>query len=263
MAELAAAAAVVAWLGWTVLLLPVQIGAVAIGGRFAERMPRIYHQGVCRLFGLEVAPQGQISTSRPTLFVVNHCSYFDIAVLGSLTRASFIANREMRDWPFLGLLARLQRSVFITRRPSSTRVDRARMIDRLEAGDNLILFPEGTTGDGNRLLPFRSAFLSLAETRLATGSLVIQPVTIAYVRQNGMPIGVAGRPGFAWYGDVPIGRHFWRAIRAGRITVAVRFHPAVEAARFADRKALTRHCFEQIGAGLEGALHGRARTDAA
>lgn len=260
---MAAAAAVAAWLAWTAMLLPVQIGAVAIGGRLAERMPCIYHRGVCRLFGFEVVAEGPISTARPTLFVVNHCSYFDIAVLGSLMPASFIAHQEMRDWPFLGLLARLQRSVFITRRTRSTRADRDRMIGRLGAGDNLILFPEGTTGDGNRLLPFRSAFLSMAETPLATGPLVVQPVTIAYVRQNGMPIGVAGRPAFAWYGDVPIGRHFWRAIRTGRITVVVQFHPAVEAARFADRKVLTRHCFEQIAAGLESALHGRAPIAAA
>ena len=85
---------------------------------------------------------------------------------------------------------------------------------------------------------------------------MVQPITVAYVRQRGVPIGHAGRPRFAWYGDMSIGRHFWQAIGSGRITVNVSFHEPIEADRFASRKLLARHCFEQIGFGLQEALYG-------
>lgn len=250
------AAATALWLVWTFLLLPLQAVAVWLRLPLAGWLPRVYHRGVCRLFGLDVAQSGTICSARPTLFVANHCSYFDIAVLGSLLPASFIATGEIRDWPLLGWLARLQRSVFVDREIARTREHHDRITERLEAGDSLILFPESTTGDGNRLLDFRSSFFAVAERPIDGRSLVVQPITVAYVRQRGVPIGHAGRPRFAWYGDMSLGRHFWQAIGSGRITVAVAFHEPIEADRFASRKLLARHCFEQIGFGLQEALYG-------
>jgi 1-acyl-sn-glycerol-3-phosphate acyltransferase len=82
----------------------------------------------------------------PVLFAANHVSYLDIAVLGAaLPRASFVANAEVRDWPFFGTLAKLQRTVFVNRQARrQTTQQRDEMTRRLEAGDDLILFPEGT-----------------------------------------------------------------------------------------------------------------------
>lgn len=246
---------VVVWLLWTLLLLPVQIVAAALDLGLALRIPILYHRGLCRLFGLEVQIQGAPSTVRPTLFVANHCSYFDVPVLASLQRASFVAKQEIREWPLLGLLARLQRSVFISRRRAGIRAARDEIARRLDNGANLILFPEGTTSDGNRVLSFYSALFSL-DRDLLRGRLTVQPVTIAYTRQNGMPIGHLGRARYAWFGDMALARHFWRALQGGRVTVVVHFHPPVEAADFASRKALSEHCFGAIAAGLEDALRG-------
>ena len=97
------------------------------------------------------------------LFAANHISYLDITVLGSLLDASFIAKTEVAGWPLFGWLARLQRSVFIDRRARSTAHQRDSIAARLAAGEALILFPEGTSGDGNRLLPFKSALFSVAD----------------------------------------------------------------------------------------------------
>ena len=97
------------------------------------------------------------------LFAANHVSYLDITVLGSLLDASFIAKTEVAGWPLFGWLARLQRSVFIDRRARSTAHQRDSIAARLAAGEALILFPEGTSGDGNRLLPFKSALFSVAD----------------------------------------------------------------------------------------------------
>jgi 1-acyl-sn-glycerol-3-phosphate acyltransferase len=245
------------WFGWTVLLLPVQLVAVGLDLDLARRLPVLYHRGNLKLFRVDLVVEGASSRDHPTLFVANHCSYFDIPVLASLIPGSFVAKAEIRGWPLLGLLARLQRSVFIDRRIGATRGARDEIHRRLSVGHDLILFPEGTTGDGNRLLGFRSALFSVADPGLAGSGLAVQPVTLAYTHQNGMPIGHANRARFAWFGDMPLLSHFWGLIRAGRLTVRVRFHPVVDAARFASRKALAAHCFEVIAGGLESALRGR------
>ena len=247
------------WFGWTLLLLPVQIVAVGLDLELARRVPVLYHRGNLRLFRIDLVVAGRACRRRPTLFVANHSSYFDIPILASLIEGSFIAKAEIRGWPLLGLLARLQRSVFIDRRVAATREARDDIRARLDAGHDLILFPEGTTGDGNRLLGFRSALFGLADAGLAGATdLAVQPVTVAYTQQNGMPIGHANRARFAWFGDMPLASHFWSIVRAGRLTVEVHFHAPVEAASFASRKALAGHCFEVIGHGLQTALRGRA-----
>lgn len=250
----AAAGVLIAWLGWTLLLVPLQSGALALDLRLARHLPRLYHRGVCRLFGLEVEVIGTAGTTHPTLFVANHCSYLDIPVLGSHLEASFIAKDEVGAWPLLGLLARLQRSVFIARRPAATRDARREITRRLAAGDDLVLFPEGTTSDGNRVLAFYSALFSLPRD-LPGGRLDVQPVTLAYTRENGMPIGHVGRARYAWFGDMALASHVWQVVRSGRVTVEVRFHAPLDAAAFASRKALSRRCHAEIAAGLERALH--------
>lgn len=263
MAILDAGARLALWLGWMALLMPVQVVAVALDLGLAETIPVLFHRVSCRIFAIEIVTSGAVSRARPTVFVSNHSSYFDIPVLSCLVRGSFVAKGEIRSWPLVGLLARLQRSVFISRRVADTRAARDLLAGRLGAGHNLILFPEGTTNDGNRVLPFRTALFGLADEHLADGRLTVQPLTIAYTHQNGMPIGYAGRARFAWYGDMSLAPHFWQAIRGGRMRVRVDFHEPVEAAGFATRKALARHCHEAIAAGLESALHGRPRLDEA
>src|SRR3546814_4926008 len=97
------------------------------------------------------------------------------------------------------------------------------MTRRLEAGDDLVLFPEGTSGDGNRVLAFKSALFSVAERRPQGEPLTVQPVSIAYTRLDGLPLGRYLRPFFAWYGDMELGPHLWHAIGLGRVTVMVEF----------------------------------------
>ena len=139
------------------------------------------------------------------LFASNHVSYADIAVLGSLIAGSFIAKAEVAHWPLFGWLAKLQRTVFVDRRVRSTQLQRDAMTERLAAGDALILFPEGTSGDGNRVLPFKSALFSAAERMQAIVPIAVQPVSIAYTRLDGMPLGRLLRPFIAWYGGSRIG----------------------------------------------------------
>ncbi len=221
---------------WTLLLLPVQTLAVTLRVPLAKRLPRFYHRVCCRILGIDVHHQGEPSRDHPVLFVANHASYLDIAILGSLIPGSFVAKAEVADWPFFGLLAKLQRTVFIDRRGSKAALHRDEIGARLEAGDDLILFPEGTSSDGNRVLPFKSALFSVAERRVLGRPIVVQPVSLAYTHIDGLPIGREWRPYFAWYGGMDLGAHIRNVIAMGRLTIQVTFHPPlgvadVEAAR--------------------------------
>jgi 1-acyl-sn-glycerol-3-phosphate acyltransferase len=242
----------------TLLLMPVQALFVALGTRMAERFPVAYHRVCCRLMGIDIATVGAMSRNRPTLFVSNHTSYIDITVLGALIPGSFVAKAEVAKWPLYGWLAKLQRTVFVDRKRNTSHLQRDQLQQRLAAGDNLILFPEGTSNDGNRVLPFRSALLSVAEASSADAPLVIQPVSVAYVALNGIPMGHGLRPLVAWYGDMTLGPHLWQFSRLGKVTVVVEFHPPVDFRDAGSRKDLTRYCLASVADGVERALTGRA-----
>ena len=223
----------VVYLALTLSLIPVQAALLGLGSRLVERLPVFYHRLCCRILGITVQLSGAPSPARPTLFVCNHTSYIDITVLSSALPVSFVAKAEVAGWPLFGLLAKLQRTVFVDRKRGSTREQRDGIAARLAAGDNLMLFPEGTSDDGNRLLPFRSALFSVAEMREdGRPPLVVQPVSLAYTRLDGFPIGYGLRPLVAWYGDMAMGGHLWRLAGLGKLTATVAFHPPVTIAEF-------------------------------
>lgn len=244
---------------WTLLLVPAQAVAVLLKLRASETIPMFYHRACCRLVGLHVTVKGERATERPTLFISNHSSYIDIAVFGSLIPGSFVAKAEIAGWPVFGMLAKLQRSVFVDRRMRSTGRQRDEIVQRLEGGENLILFPEGTSNDGNAVLPFRSALLSVAERHFGPDArpLNLQPVSIAYTGLNGVPLGYGLRPLVAWYGDMELAGHLWQLVGLGRIEVVVAFHPPVTIEAFGTRKALAEHCYREVAAGVAKALAGR------
>lgn len=247
------------YIGFTVPLLPVQAVAVLFRLPLRKRLPLWYHRCCCWILGLRVERRGLQSVRHPTLYVSNHASYFDIEALGSLIAGSFVAKREVANWPLFGWLAKLQGSVFIERRGKQAAAHRDEMGARLEAGDDLILFAEGTSGDGNRVLPFKSALFSVAKVRPGGQPLAVQPVSIAYTKLDGVPMGRYLRPFFAWYGDMELASHLWQAVGFGRVTVEVEFHPVVTLDEFASRKALAEHCQARVSEGVAVALAGRPR----
>ena len=247
------------YLGVTLPVMPVQALLVLMGSPLADKLPRAYHRLSCRILGFEVETIGTPSVARPTLFVANHTSYLDIEILGGAVEASFIAKSEVANWPFMGWLAKLQRSVFVDRRARTARHQRDAIAERLKAGDNLILFPEGTSGDGTRVLPFKSALFAAVHGKAIDRPVTVQPVSIVYVRLDGIPIGRTYRPFYAWYGDMDMASHLWTVLGLGTATVSVQFHPPVNLADFASRKELAEHCWRVVSAGVASALAGRSQ----
>lgn len=193
-------------------------------GRIAARVPVLFHRLFLRLFGARVTVHGS-PPDGPTLVLANHVSWLDIPVIGSIRPLSFIAKSEVAGWPVVGFLARLQRSVFIDRakRHRTAEVNQE-VAGRLAGGDMIVLFAEGTTGDGNRVLPFRSSLIGAARTALTETELdrvILCPLAIAYLRRNGLPLTRRERPGIAWYGDMELADHLAAFVREGPIDATV------------------------------------------
>ncbi len=242
---------------WTGLLLPVQMVAVLLHLPLARIIPGLYHGGICKLIGIDVKRTGETAVDPPALYVCNHASYLDIVVLSTLLDASFVAKIEVAGWPLFGLLAKLVNTIFVDRRPSRSGTHRNEMRERLEAGRSLILFPEGTSTDGNRVLPFNSTFFAIVEEPVGGKPIQVQPVTLAYTRYNNLPMSRRERPYLTWYGDTAMAGHLWRLLSIGRATVEVRFHRAVTIDAFGSRKALAAACGQTVAVGLANLLSGR------
>jgi 1-acyl-sn-glycerol-3-phosphate acyltransferase len=248
---------IVLYLGLTAPLMPVQALAVALDLRLARTLPRWYHRLSCRVLGIRLQFEGKPVEANPTLYVINHTSYLDIEILGAAVEASFIAKAEVRNWPWFGWLAKLQRSVFIDRVRTAAENHRNAIVERFDRGERLILFPEGTSSDGGHVLPFKSSLFSVAEYRKDGVPVPVQPVSVAYTRLDGVPLGRSYRPFFAWYGDMDLAGHLWNALGMGVLTVELTFFPPVTIDQFASRKELSAYCYRVISDGVAESLAGR------
>jgi 1-acyl-sn-glycerol-3-phosphate acyltransferase len=249
------------YLALTIPAGPIQAVLLLLRSPLSRRFPAAYHRLCCRALGFRIECSGSKSTAHPTLYVANHQSYLDIPVLGGVIEGSFVAKAEIASWPYFGILAKLQRSIFIDRRPGSTAKQRDAIMERLEEGDDLI--PEATSSDGLHVIPFKSALLSVAEFRPRGAPLAVQPLTVAYLRLDGMPLGRFYRPFVSWYGGMEVSPHLWTMLGLGKIGVKIIFHPPVTLEQFGSRKRLADHCYRVIATSLALELSGRGPEDEA
>jgi 1-acyl-sn-glycerol-3-phosphate acyltransferase len=228
----------------TAILAPAQFVCMRFGLPPHRKLPMLWHRALARLFGFRIHVHGEMERRRPLLIVANHISWSDIIVLGALDYVSFIAKAEMTTQPLLGSIARLQNSVFVERENrTKARQQAAEIADRLAGGDAMVLFAEGSTADGNSIGPFKSSLLGAAEmaARQSEGNRVlVQPVSIAYVRLHGMPMGRRYRNVAAWVGDTSMYSHFMKVLREGSIDVEIRYGEPAELVASSDRKEVTR-----------------------
>ena len=245
---------------FTAAAAPVQAALLRLPGRAKVAFARFYWASLCRLLGLDVRRLGRpagrgpadrgAGPARAVVFACNHSSWLDILVLGGTLDACFVAKEEVGRWPVVRTVARLGRTVFVSRNPRRTGRERDDMRARLARGDNLVLFPEGTSSDGARVLPFRSTFFSVCDGDGDGGPRpLVQPVSVVYDRLGGLPVGRAARPVFAWYGDMELGGHAWRLAGRRGMRATVVLHPPVEPADYPSRKALAAATWRTVAEG--------------
>lgn len=263
MQSLRAAGILLVFLLVTMILIPWQESAVRFHLRRRKSFPHRYHRMLCRLFGIRVTVIGRPIQSRGVLMVANHTSYFDIIVMSAAARVSFVAKHEVAGWPLFGTLARLQETVFVERAKRSQTVEARDLIrDRLMGGDALVLFPEGTSDDGNQVLPFKSALMGAAEAEMGKDAegrvchVPVQPVSICYTGLYGLPMGRDLRPLFAWYGDMDLVPHLWEALEQGPLDVVIEFHPPLSVDSEGGRKQLAAAAEKLVRRGQARALAG-------
>ena len=243
---------------FTLVLIPVQWLAVKADLRFARYLPVFYHRVVCALLRLKVTVKGDPALGRPLLLLSNHSSWLDIVALSSVMPVSFIAKSEVGTWPIFGLFARLQRSVFVDRsRRMTTRDAHHAVSKRLKDGDAMVLFAEGTTSDGHRVLSFRSSLVGAAGDLLGGAQSSIQPVAITYTRRTGLPIHRSERPCIAWYGDMELVPHFKGILLGGPIEVTISFCDPLTGEVARDRKSATRAAEQAIRLQAAHVMRGR------
>ncbi len=242
----------------TLVLVPLQLVSLKTGLWPETVILKLWHRSILRALGIRVRVAGALSPQRPLLLASNHISWTDIGVLGSFADVHFIAKSEMGGWPVLGFLSKLQRTVFIDReRRRSSGAQANEIARRLAGGDVMVLFAEGTTGDGNMLLPFKSTLFgaaSLAIAEGATDTVFIQPVAIAYTRLHGVPMGRRHRPMAAWIGLQDLGPHLKLLLAKGAMDAELRFGEPVAFSAGSGRKEVARLMESRVAELLQSAL---------
>jgi len=222
------------------------------------RLRRWCHGLIVRALGFRVHVTGTMSKSRPLLIAANHISWTDVMVLASFNNVSFIAKSEMAGWPLIGWLTRLQRCIFVERdRKRKSGAQAGEIASRLAAGDAMVLFAEGTTGDGNLLLPFKSTLFGAAELAIGEGGadrVFIQPVAISYTRLQGLPMGRQHRSVAAWIGDQDLVPHIKDLLAEGAIDVEVHFGEPIEFSAGSSRKDTARTVEDRVRTMMNQAL---------
>lgn len=198
-----------------------------------------------RLLGMRYTMRGEVLSQKGAV-VSNHSSWLDIFALNARKRIYFVAKSEVALWPGIGWLARATGTVFIARRPADAKKQKEVFQSRLLVGHRLLFFPEGTSTDGLRVLPFKSTLFAAFFAPEIVKETWVQPVTINYTAPKGESADFYG-----WWGDMGFGPHFLKVLSVPRNgAVEVVYHPAVAARDFTSRKGLAKHCELVVRDGL-------------
>lgn len=186
-----------------------------------------------RVLGLRVHHTGQPMQDKG-LMVANHSSWLDIFALNSAGPLYFVSKSEVAQWPGIGWLARATGTIFVQRQRSAAQEQTRIFEERLRAGHQLLFFPEGTSSDGLRVLPFKPTLFAAAFSPMLPG-LSVQPVTVVYHAPEGRE-----PRHYGWWGDMEFGPHLVQMLgtaRHGRVEVI--WHDALKVDNFENRKAIS------------------------
>ena len=231
---------------WILFLLPIQFLFIFIKSKFRFFLPLIFHKFLLKILGVKLEIVGSPSKHKPLILIGNHCSYLDIIILGSVLPVCFVAKSEIKGWFLFGLLASLQNSIFIDRRNLKTLESLKNVTKNLSTNFALIIFPEGTTNDGKKVLRFKTSLFKIFEDDTTLG---LQNFSLCYTHINSMPLDNRMRPNIAWYGDMGLITHLKRILNYSSIGAKLQFHP-VNIPDGIKRKILSEESRDQVVEGI-------------
>ena len=234
-----------------IISIPIQILLNIFAYKFKNIYAIYFYKIIKLITGLKITydKKNHSRKKKGTLYVANHVSWFDIICLGTLLNARFIAKKEVSKMGIFGFLAKLSNTFFIDNSDKNKIIEYNKLIkSKLEKGENFIIFPEGTTSDGNGVNQFKSSMLECAFNN--KNDIFVQPISICYSKKNNIPMGLFLRRNIAWVGDTPMVEAMANLLSSGPITVDLVFHHVLDIRKFNNRKELTLFCEEQILQGL-------------
>jgi 1-acyl-sn-glycerol-3-phosphate acyltransferase len=220
-------------------------GSEQLRNRFSARGTQMWARMVMRLLNMKITIRGlkPEHLDNHYLFVSNHQSYLDIAIIASIFPILFVAKREMRNWPILGWLGRLAGTIFINRHDVQSGVSSAFRASRLlRTGISVQVFPESTTSDGSSVLPFKPLFFASAIRAQAP----ILPVTINFQAINGSEVNGKSRDLLCWYGEMDFLPHFWCLLNLDSVDISLMIHGAIEPSGYRRATPLAQIAEERI-----------------
>lgn len=181
------------------------------------------------------------------VIIANHVSYVDGIVLGSIFPILFVSKREVKSWPIVGQWNTLCGTIYINRQhKEQVGVLVEEMTRKLRQEANLLLFPEGTSTSGEKMLPFQTVPLAAP---LRNRSIIV-PVTLTYKAIDEQPVSAANRDFVYWYGDMEFVSHFWNLLALRSVEILVTIQPKIECFRYAEnsagRKKLAEDCYHRV-----------------
>jgi len=248
-------------LGWgLVVLRGLPLAILVFGGLMILLMVRLIErplygvrrpitpfisQFVCRhafrILGIGFRASGELMTQRGAV-VANHSSWLDIFALNARKRVYFVSKAEVANWPGIGWLARATGTVFIERDRKKAREQTKLFEERLSGGHKLLFFPEGTSTDNLRVLPFKSTLFAAFFTDELRDFMYVQPVSVIFHAPKGQPDRFYG-----WWGDMDFAPHLLKTLGARRQgSVELIYHAPARVSDFANRKELASYCEEAV-----------------
>lgn len=207
--------------------------------QFHYLVARLWSRAILSILGIRRKVRGT-PIRKGGVLTANHASWLDIVSLRSVTRINFVSKAEVRDWPGVGFIAAICETVFIERKRTAAKRQQEELEGRMRKDELLCIFPEGTSTDGLRVLPFKSSLVSVLFLDGVRERALVQPVSVVY-RINpklDLPVNFYG-----WWGSMGFESHIWSvATRSSGGEVEVVFHEAMKVSDWPDRKALTARC---------------------
>ena len=234
-----------------IISIPIQFFCNIISSKLKKIYPLYFYQMIKIITGININfDETKFNKNNSgVLYIANHVSWFDIICLGTLLNARFIAKKDVSRMGIFGFLAKLSNTFFIdNENKNKIKKYNHQIQKKLQDGENFIIFPEGTTSDGNGIINFKSSMLECAFD--ANNRINIQPISICYSQLNNIPMGIYLRRNIAWVGDTSMVAAMANFLRSGRITVDIVFHEIKSVSNFGNRKELAIHCEKQILSGL-------------
>lgn len=236
--------------GFLFIMLPIGIITYYFSRNTHKKIVKFFFLVLVNILGITAVEKGRENLSnRNKLIVSNHTSYIDIFIIGAQLETRFTPKIEVSGWLFINFLVNLSLPLYIHRDARKSLEQKREIRDAILSGDNIVVFPEATTNNGRKLLPFKSSLFSVAEPEFEDDlieQLPIQPISVVYREFNAEPVTEKNIDKIAWHGDMTFLPHLWEVFKSKNIRADIIYHPEIYFNNFIDRKTLAKHCHEVI-----------------